>query len=338
MGASQEDIDAIEEEIMLKNEGAPRPTNSKARKRGQPSYPHRKSRVSGPNANLVNKRGHHANMGINSGDSDDEALSDPDHDDMVRGRDLANDRSGGQAQRYGKVGGMKYDGVHRLVDSGPIVDGALEAGDGEEDLQSLPDDRDSQNQSRLEHMRGGRDGTGMHNRSLRSGDGPGSTARNQGALIQGNHHSGGMVDSYEIYGENQADDSDMELEEEMISYSNKRRGPGMKTAAGRGHGDAIADDIMISGEQSIEPSKMGQADYDGRRRRTSSSNTKGQRRISQKRESSGVKKTNIEVLDHETPIEEYQQYYQEMQEGNVANAQKEMRARQALPIQHPQQM
>jgi hypothetical protein len=60
---------------------------------------------------------------------------------------------------------------------------------------------------------------------------------------------------------------------------------------------------MISGEQIIEPSKLGKADYDGRRRRTSSS--KGQRRISQKRESSGVKKTNIEVLDHETPIEEY---------------------------------
>ena len=112
----------------------------------------------------------------------------------------------------------------------------------------------------------------------------------------------------------------------------------MKTAAGRGHGDAIADDIMISGEQSIEPSKIGQADFDGRRRRTSSSNTKGQRRISQKRESSGVKKTNIEVLDHETPIEEYQQYYQEMQEGNVANAQNEMRARPVLPLQHPQPM
>jgi hypothetical protein len=82
---------------------------------------------------------------------------------------------------------------------------------------------------------------------------------------------------------------------------------------------------------------MGKADYDGRRRRTSSSNNKGQRRISQKRESSGVKKTNIEVLDHETPIEEYQQYYQEMQEGN-AHAQNEMRARPVLPIQHPQQI
>lgn len=39
-----------------------------------------------------------------------------------------------------------------------------------------------------------------------------------------------------------------------------------------------------------------------------------QRRASQKRESQAVKKTQIEVLDHETPIEEYQQmYYQNEQ-------------------------
>ena len=111
-----------------------------------------------------------------------------------------------------------------------------------------------------------------------------------------------MVDSYEIYGENHVDDSELDMEEEIISYSNKRRGPGMQTAAGNRGGRG--EDMMISGEQIIEPTKLGN---DGRRRRTSSS--KGQRRISQKRESSGVKKTNIEVLDHETPIEEYQQYY-----------------------------
>lgn len=148
MGASQEDIDAIEEEIMLKNEGAARPANSKARKRGQLSHPHRKSRVSGPNANILNKRGnnHPANMVADSGDSNDEEISDPEHDDIVRGRGHANDgRSGGQApQRYSKAG-MKYDGVHRLVDSGPIAGDALEPGEGEEDLQSLPEDRDSQN-------------------------------------------------------------------------------------------------------------------------------------------------------------------------------------------------
>lgn len=207
----------------------------------------------------------------------------------------------------------------------------MQPGAGEEDLQSIRDDRDSQNQSRLEHMRGGHDGNGIHNRSPRSGDAPGSSSRNQNGIIEGNHHSGGMVDSYEIYGENQADDSDIDMEEEIISYSNKRRGQAMKTTAGKrtAHGEPLADDIMISGEQVIEPSKMGKADYDGRRRRTSSSNNKGQRRISQKRESSGVKKTNIEVLDHETPIEEYQQYYQEMQ-GNVA--QNELHARPLLPV------
>lgn len=185
-------------------------------------------------------------------------------------------------------------------------------------------------------MRGGRDG---HNRSLRSGEVPVSSGRNHGGIIQGNHHSGGMVDSYEIYGENQADDSDIEMDEEVIGYSGKRRGAQLKAAAGKraGHGEPIADDIMISGEQIIEPSKMGKADYDGRRRRTSSSNNKGQRRISQKRESSGVKKTNIEVLDHETPIEEYQQYYQEMQEG-VANAQNEMRSRPVHGMQNSHQV
>ena len=77
-----------------------------------------------------------------------------------------------------------------------------------------------------------------------------------------------MVDSYEIYGENHADDSELDLEEEMISYSNKRHGPGMQTAAGN---RGLGDDIMISGEQIIEPNKHGNAEYDGRRRKTSSS-------------------------------------------------------------------
>lgn len=98
MGASQEDIDAIEEEIMLKNEGASRAANSKARKRGPPSYQHRTSRVSGPNANLVNNRGSHhpANMAVNSGDSNDEEVTDPEQDDVMGGRDLVNDgRAGG---------------------------------------------------------------------------------------------------------------------------------------------------------------------------------------------------------------------------------------------------
>lgn len=63
---------------------------------------------------------------------------------------------------------------------------------------------------------------------------------------------------------------------------------------------------MISGEQIIEPSKMLKNEY----MKGKPSGGHGQRRSSQNRDSSGVKKTNIEVLDPETPIEQYQQYYQ----------------------------
>ena len=35
-----------------------------------------------------------------------------------------------------------------------------------------------------------------------------------------------MVDSYEIYGENHADDSELEMEEEIVSYPKKRMGAG----------------------------------------------------------------------------------------------------------------
>ena len=271
--------------------------------------------MSGPNANLINNRG---NNYVASILNNDEMLSVGDPDGLVGGHELAN---GGIApHRYGKSSGMR-----RNVDGRPLNDNDLDA-NADDDYQSMPDDRDSQNLSRLEHVRGGPD---AQNGSIPSADMPDSSSRNQGGLIQGNHHSGGMVDSYEIYGENHADDSELDMEEEIISYSNKRRGGGMQTAAGNRGGRG--DDIMISGEQIIEPSKMTKADYDGRRRRTSSS--KGQRRISQKRESSGVKKTNIEVLDHETPIEEYQQYYQEQQDSN-----NELHQRQMMPIQHPQPM
>jgi hypothetical protein len=40
--------------------------------------------------------------------------------------------------------------------------------------------------------------------------------------------------------------------------------------------------------------------------RSASNNMKNRRESSNHRESSGVKKNIIEVLDHETPIEEYQ--------------------------------
>ena len=121
----------------------------------------------------------------------------------------------------------------------------------------------------------------------------------------------------------------MEAEEELVHVSNKRGGRHpVKAKAGRqasnkgrsGKNDSIegdSDGMMISGEQIIEPSKMTKNDYKGKGGNTASSHH-GKRRISQNRESSGVKKTNIEVLDHETPIEQYQQYYNQMQEGSGA--------------------
>ena len=80
---------------------------------------------------------------------------------------------------------------------------------------------------------------------------------------------------------------------------------------------------MISGEHVIENQKLknnyaqnnSSSTNNYKFKNNSSSNINKQRKISQKRESSGVKKTNIEVLDHETPIEEYQQYYNEMHDG-----------------------
>jgi hypothetical protein len=54
-------------------------------------------------------------------------------------------------------------------------------------------------------------------------------------------------------------------------------------------------------EEIIEPNRMVKNDA---KKTRSASNNPGNRRISQNT-SSGVKKTNIEVLDHETPIELY---------------------------------
>jgi hypothetical protein len=57
---------------------------------------------------------------------------------------------------------------------------------------------------------------------------------------------------------------------------------------------------MISGEQVIEPSKM--AKTDGRKQ----SSHQAQRKIQGNRgDSNSIKKTNIEILDHENPIEQY---------------------------------
>lgn len=68
---------------------------------------------------------------------------------------------------------------------------------------------------------------------MRSGEGAGSSETNNNEIItQGNHHNPGMVDSYEIYGENNNDEieeSEAELDEDNhnnhSTYSqNNRRG------------------------------------------------------------------------------------------------------------------
>jgi hypothetical protein len=75
-----------------------------------------------------------------------------------------------------------------------------------------------------------------------------------------------MVDSYEIYGENLPEDSDIEAVDEMVHVSNKRADKSAKTSSVRpgvgkqargishknesieGVSDQPLDDIMISGE------------------------------------------------------------------------------------------
>ena len=118
-----------------------------------------------------------------------------------------------------------------------------------------------------------------------------------------------MVDSYEIYGENQPDDSDIEVVEEEIGPYSIKRGPrvssgnqGQSKSRGIASIDELSDEIMISSEQVIEPNKMVKSD--GRKQRSQHA----QRKIGT-RDSSSIKKTNIEILDHENPIEQYQQNY-----------------------------
>jgi hypothetical protein len=144
-----------------------------------------------------------------------------------------------------------------------------------------------------------------------------------------------MVDSYEIYGEDQPDDSENEEQEELV-HVGRQRGVNQKTNAARAPRgnqgsknrrgneeflDGIGE-IMID-EQVLEPSKMMKNENYGNKSR-STSNQPGSRkqgshpRDKRDRESSGVKKTQIEVLDHETPIEEYQQYYQQNLEDHLA--------------------
>lgn len=82
-------------------------------------------------------------------------------------------------------------GYNRLADSGPIVDDDIEQ---ELDLQTIRcDERESQNQSRLEHRQG---------KSQVSGNG-----------IRRGLPNNAMVDSYEIYGEDEEVYSDIVLNE-----------------------------------------------------------------------------------------------------------------------------
>ena len=62
-------------------------------------------------------------------------------------------------------------------------------------------------------------------------------------------NDGAMVDSYEIYGENNLEDSEVDAAEEMARISNKRGTRGGKTSSGRPGGyDRPSDDILVSGE------------------------------------------------------------------------------------------
>lgn len=137
-----------------------------------------------------------------------------------------------------------------------------------------------------------------------------------------------MVDSYEIYGDNQNDDS--EIEEHVEEVKNTRKRPvAVKASAvrmkqqtkSRHNNEDICDGIgeVSIDEHVIEPNKMTKNDNYRQNSRTASTNQGNRKASSQarrkERESSGVKKTQIEVLDHETPIEEYKQYYQQNQEN-----------------------
>jgi hypothetical protein len=134
-----------------------------------------------------------------------------------------------------------------------------------------------------------------------------------------------MVDSYEIYGDNQNDES--EIEEHIEEVQNVRKRPvAVKASAARAkqhsksrdrhNNDEICERIgeVSIDEHIVEPSKMTKNENYRQNSRTASTNQGNRKASSQarrkERESSGVKKTQIEVLDHETPIEEYKQYYQ----------------------------
>ena len=168
-----------------------------------------------------------------------------------------------------------------------------------------------------------------HDRSPQEAEGP---------IAVGNHHSGGLVNSYEIYGENPDEAPEYGEEDQSQDYSEqvypRPYGKGAKPSNVASQLSRVTGEAgMISGEHVIENKNsrafnnndgLMSANSNGSyareerwdrqkgsnvRHPTNSGVSGNQRRMGQKRESSAIKKTQIEVLDHETPLEEYQQMY-----------------------------
>lgn len=107
-----------------------------------------------------------------------------------------------------------------------------------------------------------------------------------------------MVDSYEIYGEKQPEDSDED--EEPVHQRGQRPRQNMRGNNGyREELDGIGE-INI-----IEPNKMQKSDQYTNKSKSASNqivNRKQGSNTRERRENSGAKKTQIEILDDETPI------------------------------------
>jgi len=95
-----------------------------------------------------------------------------------------------------------------------------------------------------------------------------------------------MVDSYEIYGEKQPDDSEVEEQEEIVHNRKRTSSNKQATASRKGRSyrneqlDGIGE-IMIENEHVIEPSKMNKP-YGNKSR--SASNNHGNRKSSNTRD------------------------------------------------------
>ena len=92
-----------------------------------------------------------------------------------------------------------------------------------------------------------------------------------------------MVDSYEIYGEGHPDDSN--------DSGRQRKRPTAQNPSSKQR------------RRNDKPSQAAMADQS---RKSASGHQQRKQRSQPREQSSGMKNTQIEVLDHETPIEEYQ--------------------------------